>query len=901
MAERCLGDGRHWRAIAELNRDRTQPDGRHLTDADLIHPGWVLAIPTDLGHVNHAGLKPIHGATVITVAAGDTLWDLTAALLGPGAANADIAAAWPRLYHANQAVIGDNPDLIQPGQHLSPPEALVELAPASQPELPPAEQPPITSGGGSPAPTRTPTTARTPTTVNGGQTTAPTPPSHPAKPTAAEPSSAATAGAWPTPAPATPTTGDPSAGQPDEQDTPNQLWAVTGYGSLCALAILTALYTKRIIQQRRRRPGEHIRMPDPDDGFELITSVLADPAGADLLDRSLRSLADDAHHSGRSLPELVAVHANPAGIYLQLAQPGQPIPPFGPTTDPAWWHCPPTGALLDTDQARDVPAPYPALVTIGHTATGTQLLVDLETARELTLNGDPEQAIPVLRALAVELSAARLADELTLTLVGFGHELAHSRLAAGARIHVTDNLDEAIAELADWARNESAALVAGSHPSARHARMNWDGADAWTPHILLSAIPPDPDQAQRLAAALTAGPSTSAVAVTTGQASPTAWVIPLTGGPIAVGPTGHTVTVQQLPDAAYRQLITHLETANDPISTPAEPLSWPAGTTTAPADTDSLDLEPGDGLGDGELEMDDELDGVENLEGITPRDVRFFDPDELHHPRQGVASGVPMQRGDGDDAYETHPRIHLLGPVELLGTRGGRDPRDPIPRLTEIAAYLVLHPGASTDAIDAALWPTSTNTNTRHSYMSKLRVWLGTDNAGELYFPYGTSGSYQLHPDVRCDWLRFKRLARRGATIGGVAGAADLQSALELIRGVPFTADGRTARYGWAEPHRQAIRAGIVDAAAALADHHLAHGDWAGADQAASAGLLAVPDSEQLWRRRFTALAGSGDQEALTAAVAALDRLNEAAGLDMDQETLTLLEQLATRPTGAIA
>jgi nucleoid-associated protein YgaU len=59
----------------------------------------------------------------IVVRAGDSLWTLTARRLGPGASGAEIAAAWPRLYAANRAVIGTDPGLIHPGQRLVPPAA----------------------------------------------------------------------------------------------------------------------------------------------------------------------------------------------------------------------------------------------------------------------------------------------------------------------------------------------------------------------------------------------------------------------------------------------------------------------------------------------------------------------------------------------------------------------------------------------------------------------------------------------------------------------------------------------------------------------------------------------------------------------------------------------------------
>jgi nucleoid-associated protein YgaU len=47
IAQHHLGDGRRYREIFELNKDRVQPDGSRLTIASLIRPGWVLRMPSD--------------------------------------------------------------------------------------------------------------------------------------------------------------------------------------------------------------------------------------------------------------------------------------------------------------------------------------------------------------------------------------------------------------------------------------------------------------------------------------------------------------------------------------------------------------------------------------------------------------------------------------------------------------------------------------------------------------------------------------------------------------------------------------------------------------------------------------------------------------------------------------
>lgn len=47
IAQRHLGDGRRYKEIYELNKDRIQPDGSRLSEASLIRPGWIMEMPGD--------------------------------------------------------------------------------------------------------------------------------------------------------------------------------------------------------------------------------------------------------------------------------------------------------------------------------------------------------------------------------------------------------------------------------------------------------------------------------------------------------------------------------------------------------------------------------------------------------------------------------------------------------------------------------------------------------------------------------------------------------------------------------------------------------------------------------------------------------------------------------------
>jgi nucleoid-associated protein YgaU len=57
----------------------------------------------------------------VVVQPGDTLWTIAARHLVPHADPAAVAAAWPQWWRANHSVIGNNPNLIHPGQHLAVP------------------------------------------------------------------------------------------------------------------------------------------------------------------------------------------------------------------------------------------------------------------------------------------------------------------------------------------------------------------------------------------------------------------------------------------------------------------------------------------------------------------------------------------------------------------------------------------------------------------------------------------------------------------------------------------------------------------------------------------------------------------------------------------------------------
>ena len=107
-------------------------------DPGLIRPGTVLTVPGRAARARY------------TVAAGDTLARIAAALAVPG--------GWPALYAANRRVIGPDPGLIQPGTVLAIPHPVAPRAPGYQPGSRLHPEPPPSGPAAGPSPQR----ARTP-------------------------------------------------------------------------------------------------------------------------------------------------------------------------------------------------------------------------------------------------------------------------------------------------------------------------------------------------------------------------------------------------------------------------------------------------------------------------------------------------------------------------------------------------------------------------------------------------------------------------------------------------------------------------------------------------------------------------------------------------------------------
>ena len=81
----------------------------------MVEPGLVTPLRA------RAAAEPARSRREVPIRAGESLWTIAARELGPGASDVDIAARWPLWYQANRDVIGADPNVLLPGQLLSPP------------------------------------------------------------------------------------------------------------------------------------------------------------------------------------------------------------------------------------------------------------------------------------------------------------------------------------------------------------------------------------------------------------------------------------------------------------------------------------------------------------------------------------------------------------------------------------------------------------------------------------------------------------------------------------------------------------------------------------------------------------------------------------------------------------
>ncbi|MBT1184762.1 LysM peptidoglycan-binding domain-containing protein [Streptomyces sp. CJ_13] len=611
IAEKRLGAGIEWHRIVEANEGVRQADGAFVTaDTTVLQPGWTLRLPADAAPVaDHGGARPqTAGSTAVTasthtVRAGETLTGIAEDELGD-------ADDYPRIVEANKGVKQDDgrilgdPNEIYPGWKLQIPAAAGSDRSDSKPNeaQPPREQPadqgkeqgkaedrPSADQAQPPAQDKP-----GPGAENGEKGETAQPPGQGADKDAQggeQPSAPAQQPSAQGPAPDREQHGTPIQA-PQAHDTAEasdsgeqSVQTIAAAGSILAAAVLAVVATRRARQQRRRRPKRRIPMPSGATAdFEKQLRVASDITGAALADRALRTLAANCRRAGRPLPEVEAMRITARGVELHLAAATPPLEPFSEHEDnPTVWSCPARGAtLLDEDEATDITAPYPALVSLGETEDGDAVLVNLESIGLLRLAGSPADVRAVMLALAVELASSKLAPDTQIVLAGAGSDLHH--LYPDQIEHHAD-LGPAATELQAHDAFQRQALTDGGHDHLRAARLGEDGGDTWIPRILIATAPPTGPAVAELEDLLASRPRTSVAVVTAAGGEldlPGAWTLPAQPGTTVELPDlDLAVKLQHLDDDSYDRLVRLIATSSRTDDVP--PPAWTGH--TGPADT----------------------------------------------------------------------------------------------------------------------------------------------------------------------------------------------------------------------------------------------------------------------------------------------------------------------------
>jgi len=755
-----LGDGHAYPRIFNASKATKQPDGRHLTDPDLIIPGWKLTIP--------------------------------------GKHTAQPTTTKPDKHH-------------QKNTHQEPTSRHITAPPEP--------------------------TATTPTA-----------------PTRSAPATATTA----EPAPPTAT----SDVTPADHDQVTPAWLVAGLagaGSLLAGALWLLLQRRRRAQFRARRPGRSITVPAA--GYAPIEKTLEHTGAptADILtaiDEGLRRLVAALRAGGQPIPTLTVLRVTTDQFTARFADTVTLPEPWQPLADGAEWQVERSVVDQTGPLDPDDPPAWPQLATIGMDDHDAWQLINLEALGVITLTGDPDYTNDLARYLLAELAVTPWARDLRIDCVGIGQEITGLN-PARVRHHTDPGI---LATTVANAVDTHDRLAATGRDRLEDARAAQAEDRLWDSRILITT--PDLPDLPVLTDLITQQPGRTATAVLLVSDDTAATGIEIQvddSGRVQIPSLGLDLIANGLtPSEAIgcTAVLAAADTLDDtPTPAPQAPTEpWEEfcdetgqlrpeytldrHTTT---DTEASSLLPGD-----------DEDWVE-ITANTVEDLALLAPLVPVEVRHAAETADPALDADLEAwAAETcdRPRLSVFGPMRLRVGPGG-DPAAVArrrPYYTNIAAYLALTRGATTDEIATAMGLTAGRVR-KDMYL--LRDWLG-DKPGTTnpYLPDAASnmgavregvGLYVIE-ELLDDADLFRRLRLRGET-RGTDGLPDLLAALRLVRGTPYADRNRHTR-PWLTDRRPDIhlQTAVVDVAHLVTSIALKAGDLHQARAAAELALLIAPD-----------------------------------------------------------
>ncbi|MEV7775422.1 LysM peptidoglycan-binding domain-containing protein [Kitasatospora sp. NPDC086791] len=923
IAESKLGDGTRWNEIQKLNEGRPQADGGALGADGLIRPGWTLLLPADASgtDVIRSDSGPARQAStaaqdtaaqhMVTVVKGDTLSGIAERELGDG-------DKYPELLDASKDLVQPdgghltNPDELFPGQKIvipaaataTPPAAPAAPAPAQQPVAPTVQAPPVT-----PAPATAPPAPSTPA-PQAPSTAAPSAPTS-STPAPAAPATQAPTEQTPIPAQEAPTQAPAPAqhSSPAGEEASSQSLisarSVAGLGALTGAGLLGAIAVRRLLQYRRRRPGETIAVPDETSRLEALLGRTAQPGSAALLDIALRTLAD-ALPEDEALPELRAARVTSESVEILPEEHGlEPAAPFT-AGDNGWWTLDPKAPLLDEEHAGRVAAPYPGLASIGRDEAGNQVLLHLPHVQVLLLEGELTNVRAVARSIALDAATCPWAGHIDVLTAGFGRDLAPLLPTGRARFVPTAH----------------AGIVDLAGLRAETIQAEESGEDGPLPWLMVCTDDPG-EHTWELAEILSQTRGRDIAVVLPADAQqvhdffPEAEILDADAlAAQACGLADLEVVLARVSDEEHAQIVSTLEVTAKPATPAAGPWEFvpdpdavpprfgpasipaplfadriPADVTgAAPKENGDDDLAPSSSAPQTDAEVDTDVDdaALQADDDGTPEDDEAATP---AHTTAAVNMVKPAAVRDRKPVPPSpdQPQIQVLGPVQIANSSGAETTHGP--RLAALAAFLYFRPDRDYGAIAYAMDPVSPwEPHTLQTRISQLRGQLGHAPDGTQYLPRkSAAGTYRLSEQLHCDWTWFEYLAERGLP-QGVAGLEDLEQALGMVRGRPFGTDGD---HDWATPDVQQMICRIIDVAHTTACLRLRDEalDLDAARRAVAVGLE-VQEDEMLYRDWLRIEAASGNRPGLFAVIDAARTAAASLDSDLTPETKRLIEHL---------
>jgi DNA-binding SARP family transcriptional activator len=652
---------------------------------------------------------------------------------------------------------------------------------------------------------------------------------------------------------------------------------------------LVLLERRRRAQQARRRWGRQIALPEASlDAHERELRHGVDTDAANLLEVALRAAAAGVGAAG--LPSLSWVEASSHEVTLALATPAPAPPGFVHAGDAqTGWS---TAADLEELERLGAPAliPWPALVPLGATIEGRELLIDLEGLGVVRIDGPPDDALGLLRSILVSLATATWSAPTRVVVVGLEPELDDL-----PGVESVEALDDALNCAEAHAHSVIAALEPEDWTPGGQTRTVWPSTapQALDTLVVVSALAPQNADTGRRVAAL-AGRRCPGVGLVMHDPAAAGTVVDSDAGTVRIGTTGAL----------------HIEGPTSRVSGlgPSDPAALPP----SPRKRDlSADLLSGDGgvVGGvvGQRVWARRLDAVDVRGLVALLDsARQRDGGEValrprlrrgsSHNSIGAGASLP---GREELATDVDLVVRVLGDIEIVRLRPGSEERleATLTEALEVVAYLALRERSVTyGTLEVNLYPHGAGVvGTVEDVVAAAR-----DLIGPALLRSPAEGRVAVSERVITDYGMFCGLfAQADEAVDTTVAAELLTSALGLVRSGPLGGLGQ--RFTWAGPQREAIVSHVVDAAEMLAQLCAARRDWDAVEWAVGQGLKAAPGAERLHRWLMRSAHAVGDLARVHDIFDALCDLvaDPTVGVEpedtLQAETVDLLETLVSR------